>query len=146
MDLKLLATKAFTLIVPVLKSKAAKTICEDFTEAINNEIIDLWENKLKKIFIITAKKQTETLEKEPDNKNAQEDLTNLLKMALENDEDLQKKIYQLTEKVENEKPGYIKKHNILTVSGDGAIGIQDSNNVHIKNSGNYNTYKDKDNK
>ena len=146
MDFKAIAAKVLTLIVPALKSKAAKTIGKDFSEAINNEILMLWEKRLKPIFIEEVEDETKEFEKDPENKDAQEDLAYELKKMLKKDEDLQKQVNQLIEKVENEKPGYIEKHNTMTISGNGVIGIQDSTNVHIHGSGNYNANKNEEKK
>lgn len=58
------------IVLPFLKSKAAKKVGSDFSEAFNNEALLLWK-KVKPLFIYEDKNVAEELEEKPDDEMVQ---------------------------------------------------------------------------
>jgi hypothetical protein len=129
MDYKDLAKSALTFFIPVLKSKAVQKMSADFSEAINNEILILW-NKVKPLLIEEIADETNSFEESPEDKELQADIYAELKKMIKKDELLQNEIVALSQKVAQENPAF-SKQNILNFTGDFNIGVIDSNNVVI---------------
>ena len=107
MDVKTIAKEVYGLLFPA----ALKEVGKDFADATNGEIRALWK-KVKPIFI----EEVEALQKMPGDNDAQADVRNKLKKALEGDDRLREEVTAL---LANATKGQV----------GGSIEIKDSKNV-----------------
>lgn len=124
MELNDLVKDIYALLFPA----ALKEIRNDFSDATNNEIRQIWQ-KVKPLFI----EEVEALAKEPDEPDAQAAVRNRLKRELGGDDGLQNELAELLTKSQkrDEKGAIVVKSskNILvnsTVTAGGDIRIGDS--------------------
>jgi len=94
MDIKELSKEIIGLIMPIVKLDAVKEIGDDFKDATNGTVRELWE-KVKPLFI----EEYEELKKSPDDADSQTAAGMKLKRELEKKEGLQREVAGLVEKV-----------------------------------------------
>jgi len=117
-----IASKVLSIVLPFLKSRAAKKIVKDVSEAANNEAIILW-GKIKPLFIkedIIAE-----IEKEPENEIYQKGFEYSLLKKLETDKNLEAELTALLIQQSNQ-PQSISQIN--TGGGDNVAGNKIVNN------------------
>ncbi|MBK8565943.1 MAG: 5'-methylthioadenosine/S-adenosylhomocysteine nucleosidase [Saprospiraceae bacterium] len=111
MDVKELSKQIIGLILPIVKLDAVKEIGDDFKDATNGTVRELWK-KVKPLFI----EEYEELKKEPDDVDAQADARSELKRALEGKEDLKREIEGLVKRIKEEKPSGFNNSGTITVN------------------------------
>lgn len=111
----------------IKKSKVTETVTSDFKDAINNDLVLLW-NKIKPIFIVEDKKLVDKIENNPEDEVAQAGLKYKLSEKLE-DSQFKEMVSELIEKIqklESENKSKVMKENKVTVKGSHNITITDS--------------------
>ncbi|OQY05248.1 MAG: hypothetical protein B6I20_01610 [Bacteroidetes bacterium 4572_117] len=135
MNYKEVAKQAINLFVPALaKSKARKHIKNDFSEAINNEILDVW-GKIRPIFIEEIEDETIKFENITEDTDANEAIQYELRKLLKKNDGVQKTVNELIKKTKKINPG-ITKENTVTVTGNDNTIFQYIKGLNINISGN----------
>jgi len=118
MDIKELSKQIIGLILPLVKLDAVNEIGNDFKDAANGSLRELW-IKVKPLFI----EEYEELKKHPDDSDAQAAARNKLKRVIEDKEELHKELNTLLEKIKKDAPD--------SFSNLGKIEVKDSQSVMI---------------
>lgn len=130
MDIKELSKEIIGLILPIVKLDAVMEIGDDFKDATNGAVRELWA-KVKPLFI----EEYEALKKEPDDTDVQTAASMKLKRIMEGEEVLKRELEGLVRKIEHEQPVGFNNSDIITVkkSKNVMIGgtISTSGNVHF---------------
>lgn len=100
MDIKELAKQVIALILPIIKMDAVKEIGNDFKDATNGTIRELWQ-KAKPLFI----EEYDTLKNNPDDSEARGAAANELKNALKDKPALQQELEALVESARKSQGG-----------------------------------------
>lgn len=134
MDITTMTLTVFNLIYPIITSKSGKKIRDDFSDAANGTLLEIWE-KVKPLFIIED--AIKEAQENPDDLDIQGEIRSILKRKIKNDDLLKDKLKELINKLEKQsedkKSILIKKSknvitgNISNVSGNVQIGDQNAN-------------------
>jgi len=124
MNNELIVKKVLTTILPFLKSRSVKTIGNDISNAINNEVLIMW-NNIKHVFI--KEEFVAQLEDDPKNNIAKGGLEYKLSSKLNEDGNFKQSILNSLENIQKLSTQNLGDNISHTGSGD----IIKANVVHI---------------
>lgn len=124
MELKELAKQVVDMILPIAKLDAAKEIGEDFKEATNGTLRELWK-KVKPLFI----EEYEALKKDPDDSDTQAEARVALRKALNGKDDLKEELEKLLAEAKKTEGGGVTISNSKNVIQGSNINV--GGNFHL---------------
>lgn len=136
MDVKTIAKEVFDLVLPALKMEATQKIGNDFKEASNTTVSELWK-KVKHLFI----EEFDDLKEVTEDEDAPAVARKTLRKAMEKDDGLKGELEQLIKKIKPEGGVVISgSKNVVqgsTITAGGKVSVGDNTRIvqNINNHG-----------